>query len=50
MMQLSGAEPEKMLKSLFRKFIFLKSLILIALQKHMFVWEVGIINIAMSQT
>ena len=49
-MQLSGAKPEKMLKSLFRKYISLKSLILIALQKHMCVWEVGIINMTMSQT
>ena len=49
MMQLSGTKLEKMLKSLFRGFISLKSLIPGILQKHMYAWEVGIFNIAISQ-
>ena len=45
MMKSSGTKPKKMLKSLFREFISLKSLVLIILQKYMCAWEVGIINI-----
>ena len=49
MMKISGKKPEKMLKLLFRVFTFLKSLVLTILQKHMYAWEVGIINIAIDQ-
>ena len=46
MMQLSGTKLGKMLKSLFREFISLKSLGPITLQKHMCVWKVKTINIS----
>jgi hypothetical protein len=48
MIQLSGTKLEKMLKSLFREFISLKSLIPSILQKHMCAWKVEIISIAIS--
>jgi len=45
MMQLSGTRPEKMLKSLSKEFIFLRSLTLNILQKDMCDWKVRVVNI-----